>query len=50
MLVDVVDVAAGRVGLPDLDQRVRHRPAVLVEHAAGDDDPLAERLAGVPAA
>ena len=42
-----VDVAAGGVGLPDLDQRVRHRPAVLVEHAAGDDDALAERLAGM---
>ena len=45
VLVDLVPVAAGRVRLPDLDQRVAHRPAVLVEHAAGDDDPLAERLA-----
>ena len=47
MLVALVDVAAGGVGLPDLDQRVRHRPAVAVEHAAGDDDALAQRLAVV---
>jgi hypothetical protein len=26
---------------------VRHGPAVFVEHAAGDDDALALRLAGV---
>ena len=47
MLVDNVDVASGGVRLPDLDQRIRHRPAVLVEHAARHDDPLAERLAGM---
>ena len=45
MLVDLVAVAAAGVRLPDLDERVADRPAVLVEHAAGDDDPLAERLA-----
>ena len=43
MLVDLVDVAAGGIGLPDLDQRMRHRPAVLVADPARDDDPLAER-------
>ena len=47
MLVDLVPVAAGGVRLPDLDERAADRPAVLVEHAAGDDDPLAERLAVV---
>ena len=47
MLVDAVHVAAGRVGLPDLDQRVADRPAVAVDHPARDDDALAERLARV---
>ena len=42
-----MDVAAGGVRLPDLDQRVRDRPAVLVDDAADDDDALAERLAGM---
>ncbi len=47
--VDVllVAVAARGVGLPDLDQRVGHRPAVFVEHAAVDDDALAHRHAAV---
>ena len=47
MLVALVDVAAGRVGLPDLDQLAAHRAAVAVEHAAGDHDALADRLAAV---
>ena len=38
-------VAAGGIALPDLDQRVGHRLAVLVEHAAVHDDALAERRA-----
>ena len=45
MIVSRVEIAAGGVALPDLYQRVRHRPAVLVEDAAGDDDPFAERFA-----
>ena len=40
-----VHVAAARVGLPDLDQRVRDRITVLVEHSARDDAALADRLA-----
>ena len=47
MLVDLVAVAAGGVGLPDLDQRPRDGAAVAVEQPAGDHDPLAQRLAGV---
>src|SRR5207237_2936805 len=35
-VVDHVAVAAGRVGLPDLHERVRHRAAVAVEYAAAD--------------
>ena len=48
MLIDLVDVTARGVGLPDLDHRVANGTAVLVDHAAGDDDPLAERLAVAP--
>ena len=40
-------VTARRVGLPDLDQRVGHRFAVGVEHAAAHDDPLPDGLAVV---
>ena len=47
MLVDLVQVAAGGVGLPDLDQRVADRPAVARRARGRDDDALAERLAGV---
>ena len=45
MLVDLVAVAPAGVRLPHLDERVRDRAAVLVENPAGDDDPLAHRLA-----
>ena len=45
MLVDHVPVAARGVRLPDLDQLATQRAAVGAEHAAADDDPLAERLA-----
>ena len=44
-VVDDVLVAPAGVGLPDLDQRVAQRLALGVEHPAGDDDPLADRLA-----
>src|ERR1700677_1564410 len=45
VLISLVHVTAGRVGLPDFDQRVAHGAAVLIEDAAGDDDAFAERLA-----
>src|SRR3546814_12377870 len=32
VLVDGVAVTAGRIGLPQFDQRARHRPDVFVEH------------------
>src|SRR5690606_24157054 len=37
-----VPVAAAGIGLPYLDQRARNAPAALVEHAAIDDDALAD--------
>jgi hypothetical protein len=45
--VQVVGVASGGVGLPDLDQAVADRAAVAVEYATRDDDPLPQRLARV---
>ena len=47
VLVALVDVATAGVGLPDLDQLAPHRPAVAVQHPAGDHHPLADRLAAV---
>jgi hypothetical protein len=46
-VVDDVPVAPGGVGLPDLDERVGHGPAVAVEHPPEDEDPLADRLPAV---
>ncbi len=43
--VDLVPVAAGGVGLPDLDQLPAQRLAVAPEDAAADDDPLARAAA-----
>ena len=47
VIVDRVDVAPSGVGLPCLDQRVAHWMPVAVHDLAGDDNPLAERLAVV---
>jgi hypothetical protein len=47
MGVVFMPVAPGGVALPDLDQRVRHRTRVLVEHLSGDYDALAQRFAFV---
>ena len=45
VLVGLVHIAAGGIGLPDFDQRIAHRAAAFVEHAARHDDALAKRLA-----
>ena len=42
--IDVVKVAAGRVRLPHLDQRVGDRAAVVLEDAPGHVNALADRL------
>ena len=44
VVVHRVGIATGRVRLPDLDQLAAHRPAVVAQDTAADDDPLAERL------
>ena len=41
-------VATGGVRLPDLHQRLAEWLALGVEHPAKDNDPLADRLTGVP--
>jgi hypothetical protein len=43
VLVGGVLIAAGGVGLPDLDDRARYRPTVFVADAAMHDDALAQR-------
>ena len=45
MLIDEMDVAAAGIGLPYLNQRLRHGALVFVEHLAVHDDALAQRLA-----
>src|SRR5712691_1316172 len=47
VLIGTVRIAPGTVCLPDFDQGVRHRPAVLVQHAPAHDNALADRLAPV---
>ena len=46
-MVSGIDIASGSIGLPDLDQHARGRPPIQVQHSAGDEDPLPERLARV---
>ena len=46
MIVARVAIAARRIGLPDLHQRVRHAAAVFIQHPAGHDDALALRRLG----
>jgi hypothetical protein len=41
-----VVVGAGLIGLPDLNQRFRHRAAIPVEHQPGNDHSLAARPVG----
>src|SRR5947199_8825989 len=49
VLVILVKVAAGGIGLPDLNDRAPHREAITVEHATRDDNAIADRVPGVPA-
>src|SRR5438552_5852447 len=47
VLVILVKVAAGGIGLPDLNHRARYRSAIAVEHPTRDNNALANRLARV---
>ena len=47
MVVPGVEITSGRVGLPDLDQRVSHGMAVCVDDTAVHDNAFAKRLARV---
>src|SRR2546425_4993789 len=44
-LIPFVEVTAGGIDLPDLQESVRHWSSTVVEHAADHDDALANRLA-----
>src|ERR1700730_8944001 len=44
-LISLMQVAAGGVGLPDLQQGVRNRLSTFVEYAASHDDTLTNGLA-----
>src|SRR5688500_4837948 len=41
MLVVVVQVASGRIRLPDFDERIRYGTPHVVQHTSSDNDPLA---------
>ena len=41
MLVVVVQVASGRIRLPDFDERIRYGTPCVVQHTPSDNDPLA---------
>ena len=45
VLFDLVQIAAGRIGLPDFDERIANWTTAIVEHAPGNDDALTNRLA-----
>ena len=47
MLVGWMIVAAGRIRLPDLDERVGYTATIFVEHAATYDDPFAEGIRAI---
>src|SRR6266849_11124094 len=44
-LITFVKVAASGIGLPDLQEGVRHGLPTLVEHSSGNNDALADGLA-----
>src|SRR5688500_2929059 len=41
MLVVMVQVAPGRIRLPDFDERIRYGMPCVVQHTSSDNDPLA---------
>jgi hypothetical protein len=45
MLIDTVNISPGRIGLPDLDERIADRSAAFVQYPPAHDDPLADRIA-----
>src|ERR671915_1671748 len=47
MLVQMVCIASGGVGLPDLQEAALYRASVAIEDASRNDDPLTQRLAGM---
>src|SRR5262249_40812972 len=46
MLVELMDIAPTSISLPDLDERASNWVPRIINHAAGDNNPLADRLTG----
>src|SRR5579884_1756157 len=47
-LIPFMEVAASRIGLPDLQECIRHWIATVVEHTTGHNDTLTNRLPPSP--
>src|SRR6478672_7689507 len=47
MIVAIMAITSSSIGLPDLDQRMWNRPAVVVQYPAAHDDALPERFSRV---
>src|SRR5258708_2358920 len=45
MIITVVTVSSAGIGLPDLNQRVRDGPSVVIENAPAHNNSLTQRLA-----
>src|ERR1700687_4868035 len=45
VLIVLVEIASRGIGLPNLNQRIANRPAILIEYPPADYNSLAERLA-----
>src|SRR2546427_7312714 len=47
-LIPFVQIPASGIGLPDLQERVRHRSATVVEYATGHNNALSNSLTACP--
>src|SRR4029077_10293015 len=45
VLIALVEIASRGIGLPNLNQRIANRPAILIEYSPADYNSLAEGLA-----
>src|SRR6266849_2609749 len=47
VLVRLMQIASGRIRLPNFDERMRNRPRVLIHHSPAHDNSFAKRFAAV---
>src|ERR1700722_17832583 len=45
VVIHFMQITSGCVGLPDLHQRLRHAPSILIQHSSANDDSFSQRLA-----